>query len=94
MERWLGGIELGGLIEVAGEVLPGKVFGFGAAEIELSLRRPPGGMKERRGGRRSGPEVRPTGRVETGLRRVIGVQGPRVGEARPGGTGALGVATE
>jgi hypothetical protein len=33
----LGGIEGRGLIEVAWEVLPGKVFGFGASEIELSL---------------------------------------------------------
>ena len=56
----LGGIERRGLIEVAWEVLPGKVFGFGAAEIELSLGRAPGRDESEearwahRGGRGSG----------------------------------------
>jgi hypothetical protein len=48
----LGGIEIGGLIEVAREGFLSDLFCFDYTEahVELSLRRPPCGMEERRGG--------------------------------------------
>lgn len=75
----LGGIELGGLIEVAREVLPGKVFGFGAAGIELSLRRPAGGMNERRGGGLADVGENPGNRLRVSEERDEGEGGPAGG---------------
>ena len=47
----VGGVELGGLVEVVGEGFSSGRFGFEAGEIEFYLRRspgPPGGMNQGR----------------------------------------------
>ena len=77
----LGGIELGGLIEVAWEGFLGDLlcFDYTEAHVELSLRRPPCGMKERRGGGLTDVGENPGNRLRVSEERDEGEGGPAGG---------------
>jgi hypothetical protein len=77
----LGGIELGGLIEVAREGFLSDLFCFDYTEahVELSLGRPPGGMKERRGGGLTDVGENPGNRLRVSEERDEGEGGPAGG---------------
>ncbi len=77
----LGGIEVGGLIEVAWEGSLSDLFCFDYTEahVELSLRRPPCGMEERRGGGLTDVGENPGNRLRISEERDEGEGGPAGG---------------